>query len=121
MNQIWVSRRSLTNSASETIDLDGGVTNSFGTQLDFAEVRLVFISAASTNTAALNVGGAAANAFSTWLGDASDVVSIRPGGVLMVVGPDDTAYTVSTNGNLKIQNGGTGNATYDIYIGGSDQ
>jgi len=121
MNQLWVSQRSLTNSATETVDIAGGITNTFGTALTIAEVRMMIVSLSSTNLNTITVGGAAANTFDSWLGDSTDKVSVRPGGFFLLAGPDATGYAVSTNGNLLVTNGGTNAITYDIYIGGSSE
>ena len=121
MNQLWVSRRTLASNAVETINIAGGITNSFGTVLTVAELRLLAISANSTNTGTITIGGAAANTFATWAGDTSDKIIVRPGGFLMMVAPDATAYAVSTNGNLMVSNNATATVSYDIYVGGSDQ
>lgn len=121
MNQLWVSRTTLTNSQSATYNLVGSVTNSFGTVLTMAEVRMLLVSSDDANLDAVTIGGAAANAFSTWAGDPSDTITLRPGGLVLLVAPDAAGYAVSTNGNLKVTNAGTNPATIDIYVGASDQ
>jgi len=121
MDQIWTSQRTLTNSANETINIAGGITNSFGTVLTMAEVRLISVKSASANVDSITIGGAAANTFASWLGDTSDTITIRPGGYLLAIAPDATGYAVSTNGNIKVTNNGTNSVTYDIYIGASSE
>ena len=120
MNQLWVSRRTLASNAVETINIAGGITNSFGTVLTMAKVRLIWIGANSTNAGPILVGGADANTFSTWAGDDSDKVRIRPGGGVMLIAPDATGFAVSTNGNLAVTNESAAAVSYDIYIGASD-
>ena len=121
MDQLWRDRRELANGGTETIDLAGGITNAFGDVLTMAEVRMVIVSLPATNLNTISVGGATNNTFSTWLGDDSDTVVVRPGGFLLLVGPDNTGYAVSTNGNLRITNGGTNGVSYDLYVGGASQ
>ena len=121
MNQVWSSQRTLTASATETNNLAGGIVNAFGTTLTMAEVRFISIFAATGNVDTITIGGAAANVFSTWLGDPSDTVTLRPGGYLLLAAPDATGYAVSTNGNLRVTNNGTNSVTYDIYIGASSE
>jgi len=121
MNQLWSSQRTLTNGANETINILGGITNSFGSALTMSEVRLISFSSASANTDQITIGGASANAFSSWLGDPSDTVKLRPGGYLLAIAPDATGYAVSTNGNIKVSNDGTNSVIYDVYIGASSQ
>jgi len=121
MNQLWTDQRTLTASATETLDLAGGITNTFGTVLTMAEVSLMVVSSATANTNTIIIGNAAANEFDSWLGGTNHTITVRPGGFFLLAAPDVDGYTVSTDGNLKISNGGTGSITYDIYIGGSSQ
>jgi len=121
MDQLWTDQRTLTNAATETLDLAGGITNTFGTVLTMAEVRLIAVGSASANTDTIILGNAASNEFDSWLGGTNQTLIVRPGGFFFLAAPDVTAYTVSTNGNLKISNGGTNSVTYDIYIGGASQ
>ena len=121
MDQLFQATVTLTNSASVTYNLAGGVTNAFGEAITFAEVRVMAVVAGTGNVGNVTVGGAAANAFVTWLGDASDKVSVGPGGVMAVVAPDATAYAVSTNGNVLLTNTGTNTVTCNFYVGGASQ
>lgn len=75
--------------------------------------------AAAANTNNVVVGGAASNGFINWVGDATDVINVRPGGVFMLVAPDSTAYavTASTGDILKVANSSSGTSvTYTIVI-----
>ncbi len=119
MDQLWHSQRSLTNGANEVIDITGGITNAFGDVLTMSEVRMMIISMTAAQSNTVVIGGATNNAFASWLGDPSDTVILRPGGIFLLVGPDAPGYAVSTNSNLKIPNGGTNTVTYDIYLGAS--
>lgn len=121
MNQLWVSRTTLTNAQAVTYNLAGGITNSFGTALTMAEVRMLLVSSDSDNVDAVTIGDAAANEFDSWLGGTNHTVTLRPGGLVLLVAPDATGYAVGTNGNLKVTNTGTNSVTIDIYVGGSDQ
>ena len=121
MDQLWVSRRVLAATTEETIDLAGGITNSFGTVLTVARVKMIAVAPVSTNAGPLHVGGAASDTFDTWVGDATDKVEVRAGGFLLIVAPDATGYGVSTNGNLSVSNTAATASTYDIYIGGASQ
>ena len=120
MNQLFRESVTLTNGAARTIDLAGGVTNAFGDSVTFAEVRFFAVSLSSANSNAITVGNASANQFASWCGSATDTVTIRPGGLFLMVAPDSIGYVVSTNGNLKILNAGTNSVTYNLWIGGSD-
>jgi hypothetical protein len=64
----------------------------------------------------LTIGGAAANQFINWVGDASDTIKIPPGGFFLLVAPDDGFdVTAGTGDQLKVANGGAGSAT-DYYV-----
>jgi len=119
---VFHDQRTLAASATEDIDLAASLTNAFGTSLTFARIKAIIVFALLANTNNVEVGGAAANAFINWVGDATDVIVVRPGGLLMLVAPDATAYvvTAATGDLLKITNsaGGTG-VTYDIIIVGA--
>ena len=108
-------------SATNTIDITGGITNAFGEVLTMAEVRLISFSAATANAGTISVGGSA-TPFSSWFGDVSDVLVLRPGSGLLLTGPDATGYVVG-GGLLQFVNdsGDTNSsAVIDVYIGASD-
>ena len=119
MNQLWHSTETIVASGTNVIDLTGGITNAFGTVLTMAEVRLLTFKAGSTNASTIQIGGGA-SAFSSMFADASDALLIRPGGFIMLVGPDATGYTAGSGNLTLINNSGAGVATIDIYIGASD-
>ena len=122
MDLVYVDQRTLAASATEDLDLAGGVENSFGDTLTFVDVRMICVKASSDNTNDVLVGGAASNAFVNWVSNSSDVVVVKPGGVLFLYTPTDPGYAVTagTGDLLKIANSaGSTSVTYDIYIGGT--
>jgi len=119
METIIVDTYTLTNSESRTIDLDS-IANGFGDTINFSVVRFMALSCSTGNIDAVSIGNAATNEFASWCGDTNQVVLVRPGGIVLFVAPDATGYAVSTDGNLKMLNTGTNNASYDLYIGGSE-
>ena len=121
MDMLWHDQRTLAASTSEDLDLAGSLVDAFGTTMTFAEVRLLIVMASSANTNDVLVGGASANQFINWVSDASDVVVVKPDGMLFLYNPSDGAYAVTagTGDLLQIENSGAGTSvTYDIYIGG---
>lgn len=117
----FADTRTLSASASETLDLAGGLTNAFGGALTFAEVVAVLIVAAAGNTNDVVVGGAASNAVTSLFGDATDTVKIKPGGMFLLAAPGAAAYavTAATADLLQVANGGSGTSvSYDVYIVG---
>lgn len=118
---VFRDQRSLNASTSEDLDLAGGLTSAYGAAITFVKVKMLYVKAKSTNGANIVVGGAAANQFINWVGDATDKVVIPPSGCLMVAAPiDGWAVTANTGDILKIENtDGAAAATYDIIIVGT--
>jgi len=121
-DRLWHDQRTLAASASENLDLAGGLTDAFGNTLTFARVKLIYIKAAAANTNNVVVGGHATAAFVNWVADATDKVNIRPGGVFLLFAPDATAYviTAGTGDLLTVANSAGGSSVvYDIVIVGA--
>lgn len=122
IKQVFADTRTLSASATEDLDLAGGLTNALGTAITFTKIRAIAIRAAATNTNNVLVGGAASAQFATWVGDATDVVVVRPGGLFLLIAPDTTGYAVTATSAdlLKIANsaGGT-SVSYDIVLLGT--
>lgn len=119
---IWHDQRTLSASASENLDLAAVLTDAFGTTLTFLRVKALIIAAAAGNTNNVEVGGHATAAFVNWVKDATDIVVVRPGGVLCLIAPDATAYavTATTGDMLKVANSaGSTSVTYDVIIVGA--
>ncbi len=77
--QVFTDQRTLAASANEELDLSGSLTDAFGTTLVFTSIKAMIITCAAANTNDLLVGGAAANAWSTWASDDTDEVIVVPG------------------------------------------
>lgn len=123
MDLFWSGTRTIAISGTDDIDLAGSLIDLLGQSCVFAEIRLICIIAAAGNTNAVQVGGTPTNTFTFvgWVANASDIVSIKPGGCLFLYNPNDPGYAVAAGSadTLKIANGGGGTSvTYDIYIGG---
>lgn len=119
--QQLVSDERTTDGTGESLDLAGGLTNGFGQTVTFTKVKLLSIEASSTNTQTVDVGGAAGTQFVNWVANSSDIVKVRPGGVLILVAPDATGYAVGagTADLLKIKAGATASVTYKIVVIGT--
>lgn len=121
-DMLWHDTRTLTASATENLDLAGGLTNSFGATQTFARIKLLMVKAASANTNNVLVGGDATSTFLTWVVAENDAVVVRPGGLLLLHAPDATAYAVTaTTGDLLMitNSAGSTSVTYDIVIIGA--
>jgi hypothetical protein len=121
---IFSDTRTIAASSNEDLDLAGGLTGAFGTSLTFAKVKGIFVAAAAGNTNNVVVGGAASNGLVNWVGDATDKVVVKPGGILLLsVGTGDLAgygVTAGTGDLLRIANSGAGTSvTYDIVVYGT--
>jgi hypothetical protein len=121
MDLLFLEQRTLTNSASEELDLVAGVTNSFGDILSFARVKMFAVFAATGNVSYVTVGGSTNGAWTNWVDAVNDQINVRPGGIAAFFAPAATAYTVTsgTGDKLLITNPSTNSVTYDIYIGGA--
>lgn len=121
-NQAYAGRRTLAASATENLDLSGGLINAFGTALLFTAIKAIVITAAAGNTNDVLVGGAASNGFVSWVGDPADVVKVKPGGMFVIAAPNAAGFavTAATADLLKIANSGAGTGvTYDVVVIGA--
>lgn len=121
-DKMWHDRRQLAASGSENHDLAGGLTDPFGAVITFARVKGLLVRADADNTNLVQVGGAASNQWVNWVANSSDIVNVRPGGVLILIAPDATGYAVTagTGDQLKIANSaGSTVVDYDIVIVGA--
>lgn len=116
---IFTDTRTLAASATENLDLAGVLLDAFGNALTFDKIKALIITADATNTNDVLVGGAATAQASAFFGDVTDVVKVRPGGMLALVAPDATGYdvTATTADLLKLANSGAGTGvTYTIVL-----
>lgn len=119
-NQVFSDTRTLAASASEELDLNGtALQNAFGANIAFTKIKAIIIEAAAGNTNDVLVGGAAANAVASIFGDPTDVLKVKPGGLVVLTAPNVNGYAVTANTAdlLKIANSaGTTGVTYSIVI-----
>lgn len=120
-NQVFADTRSLAAATAEELDLSGGLTDAFGNSVAFTAIKSIMIKADSANAGDIQVGGAAANAFNTWCGDAADIVNIQAGGAFVIVAPNaGFAVTAATADLLKINNLSAGASSYSISLTGTE-
>ena len=115
----WHDQRTLAASASEDLDLAGGLTDAFGNVITFTKIKAIIVFAAAANTNDVVLGNAAANAWIGPFGAAAHTVAVKPGGIAIFIAPDANGYAVTagTADILKVLNGGAGTSvTYDIFI-----
>jgi hypothetical protein len=120
MNALYVEGpTTLTNGQAKTISLIS-TTNVFGDALAFDRVNWMAVKAGTNNVDAIHIGGADPDGWAPFAGATNEVVKVLPGGLAMFQSPSAAGYPVATNAhNLRILNGGTNAATYELYIGGA--
>lgn len=111
---VWSDQRTLTASTTEDLDLAGGLTDAFGTTITFARIKGIIIFAASANTNNVQVGGAGST-FINWVANSSDIVNIRPNGLLVLIAPDATGYAVTAGSGDLLRIGNSAGGTSVIY------
>jgi hypothetical protein len=121
-DKIFSDTRTLGASATEDLDLAGGLTDAFGASITFARVKIIAVSAIAGNTNDVVLGAAATNTFVGPFGAATHTVKVRPSGFVCFACSDATGWvvTASTADLLRVGNGGAGTGvTYDIVIIGT--
>lgn len=118
----WDDLRTISASSSEVLDLSASLKDVFGNTINFAQIKAIAVIADPGNTNNVLVGGTdSPDAAFTFMGDPSDVIPVKPGGMFVWVAPNVGAtVTGNTGDKLKIANsGGTTGVTYTIYIMGT--
>lgn len=120
--EIFTDIRTLGPSATEDLDLSGGLVDAFGASILFTKVKALIIKADAANVNDVVVGAAAVNAVSTIFGATTHTIKVKPGGLLALVAPDVNGYgiTAATADLLRIANGGAGTSVnYTITVIGT--
>ena len=120
-DKVFADARTLSASATEDLDLAGSLTDPLGVALTFAKVKCVVVIADAANTNNVQIGGASSNTFVGPFADASDIISIKPGGVFSSChGGAGWTVTAATGDLLKVANSGSGTGvTFKLIILGS--
>lgn len=118
---LFSDSRTLGASATEDLDLAGGLTDPLGATLTFVKIKSIFIKAVTGNTNTVKVKPAAANGFLGPFNAAADTLIIPAGGQIMLTAPvNGWTVTAGTGDLLTITNGGAGTSvTYEIIIIGT--
>lgn len=124
-NRIWQDTRTLSASASETIDLSGVLEDLFGDSAVFADVRLVAVTALSTNTNNVNVlrGTTSPETGLPLFLASGDGIPVRPGGAFLWMCPDATGIPVTATTADKItftNSAGSTDVTYTVTVVGAN-
>lgn len=118
---IFMDTRTLAASATENLDLAGGLVDPLGATLTFVTIKAIYVKASSANTNNVVVGGAGSNTLLGIFSDATDKILVKPGGVFMWVAPATGATVTTLTGDiLLVANSSSGTSvTYDIVIIGT--
>ena len=118
-NQIdfsWSDQRPLV-ATSEDFDLSGGM-DTCGTTITPTKIKLLIVQNTSI-TDVLLVGGAAATGFVDWVADPTDIVSIAPGGAMILLAPL-AGYAISPTTDLLKVDSGAATINYKLLVAGLD-
>jgi phage-related minor tail protein len=121
-DKVWSDERTLAASASEELDLAGGLLlDPFGVAVTLVRLKVLYVEAIAGNTNDVIVGGATPNGFVGGFGAAAHTWAVSPGGVFLAVAPGaGWLVTAGTGDLLKILNGGAGTGvTYRIVLVGT--
>lgn len=118
-NSLWTDERTLADTATDSLDLAGGLTDAFGATITFAVLKCILIAIDSPDgTKRLRVGPrSVANAFVGPFGDASDFLTIYK---QLYIEEPFTGWTVTsgTGDLLIVNNNSGGSVTYRILLMG---
>lgn len=121
-NMVFSDERTVSASATDSLDLAGSLTDPFGATMTFARIKAVLVKAAATNTNNVNVVMPASNGVPLFLA-ASDGIAVQPGGLLLWVAPTaaGVVVTAGTGDLLNLVNSAGGSSvTYQIVIVGAN-
>jgi hypothetical protein len=117
---IFSDQRTLADGATEDLDLaGGGLLDALGNAFAPAKVKALIIHASPDNTTNLTLFGDANGV--PILDDPSDTVTLKPGGVFVIVDPTLAGYAVTagTGDVVQVENAAGAAASYDIVIIGT--
>jgi hypothetical protein len=122
LSECYHGTLTLVGTASQELDLAGSLVMQ-GSTITFTKVKTLWVYNKGTNlTDIVTVGGAASNAWESWVTAAGDSIKIEPGACWgFCVGATSTGYTVTagTGDKLKFVNASTNTVTVDLMIGGN--
>ena len=122
-DKVWHDFRTLASAANDDLDLNALTNSIFGSTvtINFAKIKgILIVNMATVAGEDLLVGGAAAQAWSAWVGAADDRVRV-PADSCLLISNRKSGWTV-TNGasdTLRISNVGAGSITYRIAVLGT--
>lgn len=120
--KVFSDTRSLSSSASESLDLAGGLADPLGGNITFTAIKEIIIKAAAANTGNLRVGKVISNGFAGPFDQTAGSlgVTIPPGGILHLRNASAAgwAVTAGTGDLLSVENLVAAGQSYDIILVG---
>lgn len=121
VSQMFHDTRTLSASATEDLDLAGGLTNAFGVTLTFTKVKFLYIVAAPANTNSVIVSRKATTGIPIFDAD-GDSITLAPGDFFVYGSPlVGKTITATTDDTLTFTNSaGSTSVDYSLVIVGTD-
>ena len=118
VDEIWSDRRTLANATGEVLDVRGALTKSYGGTLAIATLVAVIVKNRNAlATDRLNIGPDATAGLSGMFADASDRISCRGnGGMVVWYAPTGITCGAGTTDELYVDNPGANSIDYDIVL-----
>lgn len=119
-DKMYVATRTLSASGTEDLDLAGSLTDNLGTSLTIVKLKVLRVTAASTNTNNVQITRPASNGVPLFLA-AGDGIPVLPGGMFQWVAPGaGVTVTASTGDLITVTNSSSGTSvTYTVTIIGT--
>ena len=100
METVWSARVALTNLATKSYDLAGGLTNRFGETISLTAVKWVSLGCDSVNRGSIKLGDGLAT-WSSFTGGTNQSITLRPAVQIMLMASGTNNYTVTaTTGDI---------------------
>lgn len=117
----YLAQLTIAASTNTDYDLAGGFTDAFGSAITFVKVKGIWIKASSSNVNNVQIKPAASNGFLGPFANASDIINVAPGGVLLLAAPvSGWTVTAGSGDLLNLANSGAGSSVvFDIHIIGT--
>ena len=121
MDKVWSDTRTVLTTATDSIDLAGTLTDSFGAVVTFLKLRAILAVAALTNTTTLQCARPAANGCTLFGAASGSLAPVSFGGVLIYWADPQAGQPVAagTTDLINIINGAGASAVYTIAILGT--
>lgn len=114
--KMWTDTRTIAASGTDSLDLAATLADAFGSVLTFATVKAIKVSAKSTNTNNVVVGGAGSNTFIGMFADPTDKINVKPGGVFLWCAPGTGATVTASTGDILLVANSAGGTSVDYTI-----